>query len=149
MFRGVDMIIRDMIEDDIPELAALYRQFWNEQSDPGKMREVFSKEIQSGAYILLSAVHSGHLIGSVMGIVCCELYGNCLPFLVVEDMVVDTAAQRKGIGRALLEELEARAKAKGCSQIILVTETSRTGACRFYEAMGYNPDINKGYKKKL
>jgi len=84
-----------------------------------------------------------------MGIVCDELYGNCKPFLVVENMVVDRNYRRKGIGKMLFEELEKQAKIKECSQIILVTDTEREAACRLYESMGFHPTINKGYKKKL
>jgi len=75
-------------------------------------------------------------------------YGECRPFLLVENMVVDIAHRKKGIGRALFA-LEKRAKAKGCTQIILVTEAERRDACGFYESVGFHPTINKGYKKKL
>jgi len=45
-------------------------------------------------------------------------------------------------------ELEKRAEER-CNQIILVTETNRIDACRFYESVGYKPEIHKGFKKKL
>jgi ribosomal protein S18 acetylase RimI-like enzyme len=48
-----------------------------------------------------------------------------------------------------LAELEKRAKAMDCRQTILVTETERKAACRFYESAGFHPTANKGYKKKL
>jgi len=101
------------------------------------------------AYILLCAAEDEKLAGSATGIVCEELYEDCKPFLVVENMVVDSAYRKKGIGKALLAELEKRAKAKGCTQMILVTETERKDACRFYESAGFHPTANKGYKKKL
>jgi ribosomal protein S18 acetylase RimI-like enzyme len=62
-------------------------------------------------------------------------------------MIVDKSRRRRGIGRALYAHLEKSAHEVGCAQIILVTEASREDACGFYEAMGFHPDKNKGYKK--
>jgi GNAT superfamily N-acetyltransferase len=138
-----------MMIDDIPQLAELYKQFWCEDSDIEKMKIKFIKLQKSDTHILLSAVEQNQLIGSVTGIVCEELYGDCRPFLVVEDMVVDKNKRKQGVGKALFSELERLAKNKNCTQIILVTESDRIDACSFYESMGFHPTANKGYKKKL
>jgi len=143
------MTIRDLQLGDIPALAQLYRQFWGEGSDVQKMKDIFAELRDNDAYILLCAAQNDNVCGSVMGIVCQELYGNCQPFLVLENMVVDSACRRMGVGKALLAELEARAKAKGCKQVILVTEADRDDACGFYGAAGFHPTANKGFKKKL
>ncbi|MCO5387148.1 GNAT family N-acetyltransferase [Desulfosporosinus sp.] len=143
------MIIRDMIAEDIPQLAVLYKQFWNEESSVESMYENFSKFHEDDSYLLLSAVENNQLIGSVMGIICGELYGDCKPFMVLENMIVDNKYRNHGVGKGLISELEKRAVEKGCSQIILVTDTNRIDACKFYESAGYNPDTHKGYKKKL
>ncbi|MDF2686435.1 MAG: acetyltransferase [Clostridia bacterium] len=143
------MIIRKMTIEDIPELTDLYKQFWGEESNIEKMVKKFSELQKSDTHILLSAIEENHLIGTVTGIVCEELYGDCRPFLVVEDMIVDKSNRKQGVGKALFSELEKLAKNKNCTQIILVTETERTDACGFYEAMGFHPTANRGYKKKL
>jgi len=143
------MIIRQLIIEDIEPLSKLYYQFWNEDSDAQKMKDKFTQLQNNNAYIFLCAVENEKIIGSVMGIVCEELYGDCMPFLVAENMVVDNTFRKKGIGKALFEELEKRAKGRGCTQIILVTETERKDACGFYESTGFHPTANKGYKKKL
>lgn len=143
------MEIRPMKIEDIPNLAALYRQFWNEDSCVEKMSAQFLKLQSSSTHIFLAATEQGHLIGSVMGVVCEELYGQCRPFLVVENMIVDTDHRKKGGGKALMTELQQAAIDRGCTQMILVTETNRLDACRFYESVGFHPLANKGYKKKL
>jgi len=145
----MNMTIRYLQLQDIPALAELYRQFWGESSNVEKMKEKFAQLREREDYILLSAVEGEKLCGSVMGIVCQELYGECAPFLVLENMVVDSAYRRGGVGKALLAELEKWAKAKGCRQIILVTEAYREDACGFYEAEGFHPTASKGFKKKF
>ena len=143
------MFIRDMQIEDVESLSDLNTLFWNESSDSQKMRHKFAQLQINDAYILLCAIENERLVGSVMGIVCEELYGDCRPFLVVENMVVDSSYRNKGIAKALLAELEKRAKARTCTRMILVTETARKDACRLYESVGFHPTANKGYKKKL
>jgi len=143
------MIIREMIAEDIPQLAQIYRQFWNEGSAVETMYENFNKFHDDGLHVLLSAVENNQLIGSVMGVICGELYGNCKPFMVMENMIVDNKFRNNGIGKALISELEKKASEKNCTQIILVTEANRVDACKFYESAGYNSDKHKGFKKKL
>lgn len=138
-----------MIADDIPQLAELYRQFWDEKSCVETMYKKFCRFREVGSHILLSAVENGLLIGSAMGVICGELYGDCRPFLVLENMIVDKKFRKRGVGKALIFELEKKAVEKSCTQIILVTETNRIEACKFYEYAGYSPDTHRGYKKKL
>ena len=143
------MQIRALTVDDMESLSALYYQFWNEVSDVPKMKASFHAMQSDEAYILLGAEEAGKLVGSVMGIVCRELYGDCAPFLVLEDMIVDQNYRKQGVGKLLFRELEKRAVLKGCAQVILVTDTSRKDAQGFYESMGFHPAANRGYKKKL
>jgi GNAT superfamily N-acetyltransferase len=143
------MEIRELKFDDLPHLALLYKNFWNEDSDIQKMEIIFDKLKNNDSYIFLCAVEDNKICGSIMGIICYELYGNCDPFLVVEDMIVDVNYRRKGIGKNLFMEIEKIAKEKKCRQILLITESFRKDACGFYESIGFDPLKNKGYKKKI
>jgi GNAT superfamily N-acetyltransferase len=97
-----DYRITELASEDIPALAVLYRQFWGEDSDAVRMKVQFEKLRARGTHIFLCAKNKNELCGSVMGIVCEELYGDCRPFLVIENMVVDEKCRRQGIGLALL-----------------------------------------------
>ncbi|HNX13741.1 MAG TPA: GNAT family N-acetyltransferase [Oscillospiraceae bacterium] len=141
-------IIRDLVMEDMAQLAALHEQFWGDKSDVERMKSEFPVIMQENRHIILVAERDGIVIGSVMGIVCRELYGDCRPFMVVEDMVVDRQSRRGGIGFQLLTELEKRARERNCAQMLLVTEADRIAACGLYEKYGFQKN-NKGYKKKL
>ena len=84
-----------------------------------------------------------------MGIVCQELYGRCLPFMVVEDVIVDQAHRRRGIGSQLMRRIEGEADKNNCSYIMLVTDAHRDEAIGFYEHIGYHPDKYRACKKYL
>lgn len=143
------MIIRGLRDDDLPVLAELYRQFWGEGSSLEKMRAAFQRLAADPDYLFLGAEQEGRLVGSVMGIVCEELYGDCKPFMVVEDMIVDHHHRRLGVGSLLMRELERLAVERDCQYIIFVTEAERTEAHRFYESLGYKPEAYRGFKKRL
>ena len=143
------MDINKMVESDIPELALLYRQFWNEDSSVEKMKAKFKKLDADPNYILLSARIDSKLVGSVMGIICEELYGDCRPFLVIENLIVDSTHRKKGIAKSLLLRLEKVAIEHQCTQIILVTEKVRQDAIDFYASLGFDPATHTGFKKSL
>ena len=143
------MEIRTLEIGDMKSLSKLYYQFANKESNTEKMERKFCELQNNKSYIFLCAVENGQLIGSVRGVICESLYGECNPFLVVEDMIVDSEHRKKGIGKSLFQELEKQAVSKGCTQVILVTGETRIDAHKFYESMGFHATEYKGYKKKL
>jgi ribosomal protein S18 acetylase RimI-like enzyme len=141
--------IERLQQDDLPDLAELYRQFWGEESSLDTMRMTYQRLAANPNYIFLAAKHDGQLIGSVMGIICEELYGDCDPFMVVEDVIVDKDQRRKRVGAGLMREIENVAVQRGCGYILFVTESNRNEAIRFYESLGYKSDDYRGFKKRL
>ena len=143
------MRIRELIQSDLGSLAELYEQFWGEKSSVEKMQRTYKRLKANTNYIFLVAEQKGHLSGALMGIICEELYGDCRPFLVIEDVIVDKAYRHTGIGTALMREIENRAVFHNCNYIIFVTESERTDAVQFYQSLGYSTDTYKGFKKRL
>ena len=88
--------------------------------------------------------------GEVLGYIHIVDYDGCYfgPHKDVIALAVLPTAQGKGIGRALLDAAEARAKADGCNGMRLNSGFGREGAHRFYEACGYhNRKDQKNYVK--
>jgi GNAT superfamily N-acetyltransferase len=63
-------------------------------------------------------------------------------------LVVDEAHRGTGIGRALVEALEAEARALGCAVFFLTTAEPRADAHAFYEEIGLE-HTGRRYGKKL
>ena len=143
------MKIRKLLPSDLEALARLYRQFWGEESNLDRMKAIYEELSTNPKYILLCATMDEVVVGSVMGIVCDELYGECRPFLLMENLVVDAGFRRHGIGKALLSELEKKAREWKCSQILFITEADRKDAVSFYKSAGYNAQKHIGFKKSL
>jgi ribosomal protein S18 acetylase RimI-like enzyme len=122
------MKIGEMTEQDLPALAGLYRQFRGEESSPDEMRETFRRLEKDPNYTFLCARRGDRLLGSVLGIICEELYGDCRPFMVVEDVIVDREQRRRGIGSVLMRAIEDQAVSRNCSYIMFVTDSTRVDA---------------------
>ena len=112
-------------EQDLPDLGRLYGQFRGEQSCLEDMRKTFRRLQKNANYILLGVRVGGSLVASVMGILCEELYGRCRPFMVVEDVIVDRAYRRRGIGSLLMQAIEEEALRNNCGYIMLVTDEAQ------------------------
>jgi ribosomal protein S18 acetylase RimI-like enzyme len=55
----------------------------------------------------------------------------------IETLVVEARHRRRGIGRRLLEEAAAWARAQGAVELVLTTWTGNAAADAFYERLGY------------
>jgi len=141
--------IERLTKHDLSPLSELFRQFCGQNTSLKKMRVAYSKLATNPSYILLAAKQSARLVGFAMGIICEELYGDCRPFMVIEDLIVDRNQQRGGVGAALMRELEICAIDYDCYQIIFITEADRTEALKFYWALGYEFEPYKGFKKQI
>ena len=58
-------------------------------------------------------------------------------FAEIGGLVVDTAARRQGIGRALMAQAEAWAREHGFAEVRLRSGLHRTDAHEFYRSIGY------------
>jgi len=105
-------------------LTALYRSVgWSAYTDhPDKMAKLLS-----GSLWYRGAYHDGQLIGLI------RVVGDDCSIAYIQDILVDPAYQRQGIGAALLQA--ALARFASIRQIVLLTDgTAQTSA--FYEAAG-------------
>lgn len=141
--------IKEINKKDLFDLAALYEDLSNQNSHIVKMEENYKKIEADQNYILLGAEYNGKIVGSVMGIICVDLVGLCKPFMVIENVIISNAFRRKGIGKKLMLELEKIAQDRNCNYVLFVSGKQRADAHKFYESIGYKPDMVQGFKKFL
>lgn len=61
------------------------------------------------------------------------------PSVNICDFAVLPEFRNKGVGRALLEEVETRARLRGCCKLTLEVHDSNDGAKRLYRRFGFGP----------
>ena len=59
------------------------------------------------------------------------------PAAKIDGIVVDESHRGQGIGRALIAEMEAEARVRGCPLLYLTTATRRADAHEFYRRVGF------------
>lgn len=141
--------IREVTKGDLNDLCRLYEELMDQPTNYEKMVEVFDIIQAKGDYHVLGAFKDGVLAGSVMGIVCQDLVGECRPFMVIENVVVSDRFRRLGIGKQLMMNIEAIACEKNCSYVIFVSGGQRKEAHAFYEKLGFKDEKVEGYRKHL
>ena len=145
----MNLKIRRIRKNALGALAKLYEGFWNETSSLRKMEKAFDKIRKNRNQIILNAFDKNKLIGTLLAVICEELYGNCNPFAVIEDFIVDKSYRRQGVGRALMEKAEEILRTRKCNNVLLITERNRKDANGFYQSLGFPTGIHVGYKKPL
>ncbi|NMM63012.1 GNAT family N-acetyltransferase [Clostridium sp. P21] len=135
---------------DLNDLNNLYEQLLNKKADSKKLKNKFEFIDSNKNYILVGAKDDdNNLVGSLLGIICQDIAGDCKPFMVVDNVIVKSNCRRMGIGKALMSFIEDIARKEDCYFTMLVSAFCRKGAHKFYESIGYNNDVVKGFKKYL
>lgn len=144
-----EITIRKIQKEDLIGLKELYKDAFNSETNYEKMVEVHRIIENNENYILLCALINDKVIGSVLGVICQELIGNCTPFLVIEDVAVLSTCRRFGVAKKLMLKIEEYAKINKCNMILFVSSEHRIGAHKLYESLGYAVDKVNGYRKRL
>jgi ribosomal protein S18 acetylase RimI-like enzyme len=64
-------------------------------------------------------------------------------------LAVDPGRRKNGYGRIIMEEVEQRIRAKGCSKINLQVRATNKEVIQFYQSLGYSDDHVIGLGKRL
>ncbi|MBO9599379.1 MAG: GNAT family N-acetyltransferase [Cohnella sp.] len=141
--------IRTIEERELHSLASLYSELIDIPTDVTKMAQVFNTIKNNENYVVLGAFNGEELLGSLMGVVCLDLIGDCKPFMVIENVIVSARARRQGAGKQLMRHIEQVARDRNCWYMILVSGETRKEAHLFYERLGFKEERVQGYRKHL
>jgi ribosomal protein S18 acetylase RimI-like enzyme len=108
-------------------------------NDPAKD---IARKLNVGADLFLVDERDGDIVGSVMG--GYEGHRGWVNYLAV-----NPSHQRKGIGRALMAEVEIKLIELGCPKINLQVRATNQAVIAFYESLGFANDNAVGLGKRL
>lgn len=125
------LIVRDAIADDLPAMIQLERRWstaahWTQQ----QYEQLFADQMPArlGLIAQEDAVHA------ILGfLVARRLHSEW----ELENLVVERAALRKGIGARLVQELFGRAQQNKSDAVFLEVRDSNVAARRLYEKLGF------------
>ncbi len=98
--------------------------------------------------MILLAVPDGHPAGTLELLIVEGITRGGRPWAQVENVVVDTAHRRRGIGAALMEAALGIAREAGCAKVQLVSNERRGPAHAMYRAAGFSAPV-VGFRRYL
>ena len=117
---------------DVPQLLLLYSQLVSQrQPDP----TVVAAALAMPSTLVLVAAEGASLLGTAT--ISVRVVPSFGKVGYIDDVVVDTAARGRGLGRQLTEECLRRASLFGCRRVELTSSAKRVEANAMYLKMGF------------
>jgi len=135
----MSLVIRQADTADLPAVLALYAQldFNNGKAlSEQAAQKIFAEFAGYPSYRLFVVTDGPVVLGTYALLVMHNLAHGGTPSAVVEDVVVASDQQGRGIGRQLMAHAKDQARAAGCYKLALSSNRQRHGAHAFYESLG-------------
>ena len=135
------MIIRDLRAEDRPQWNDLWRgylDFYESELAPEVSDVTFARLLDPSEPMFCLAAEDG---GALLGLVHCVLHRGTWSvenFCYLEDLFTAPAARKRGVGRALIEAVYARADELNCSRVYWLTHESNAAGRSLYDQVARN-----------
>src|ERR671936_1053946 len=126
--------VRQATPDDATELARLLDLFDSMEATP----EQVAARMLACQNMLTTFI--GEMDGQPIGFACLRLVPHLQgdePYAELTEIYVDAPFRPQGVGRALIAQVEAAARAAGAREVVLITGFDNAGAQAAYRASGY------------
>ncbi len=122
--------------DDLARLFDAYRRFYAQPSNPVRAREWLRERLRFGESVVLVARRHGGVAGFTQ---LYPMYSSVrmARTWILNDLYVDPASRRNGVGHALLEAATRFARDDGAAGISLETSRDNEAARALYRAAGW------------
>jgi GNAT superfamily N-acetyltransferase len=133
--------IRQAESADVAAVLVLYAQIdFNNANvlSEAAAQKIFAEFSRYPSYRLFVAMEAAQVVGSYALLVMHNIAHGGMPSAVVEDVVVASAFQGRGIGRQMMDHAKEQAQSAGCYKLALSSNRKRHAAHAFYESLGFD-----------
>jgi GNAT superfamily N-acetyltransferase len=137
----MSVYIRQAESADVAAVLALYAQIDFNNGDvlsEAAALKIFAEFSRYPSYRLFVAINGTQVVGSYALLVMHNMAHGGMSSAVVEDVVVASVFQGRGIGRQMMDHAKEQAKAAGCYKLALSSNRKRHAAHAFYESLGFD-----------
>ena len=130
-----DVSVRDADERDAPAIASLCGQLGYPTPAEAVVPRLDRLRENGQTRVVVAAI--GDAIVGLATIHLRHMLNHESPIGQLTLLVVDESVRGRGVGRILVAESEAWARARGCKRFVVTTALRRADAHAFYEKLGY------------
>ena len=138
----MNMEIRKFGEEDREAVVLLWTEVFGYDAPHNEPSVSIEKKVSRDPDLFLVAVAEGKVIGTVMG-----GYDGHRGWIY--SLAVDKPWLSRGVGTALMEEIEVRLKTLGCLKVNLQVMVSNSEVVNFYQKQGYLVEERISMGKRL
>ena len=145
------MTVRRIKKTDLDNLILLYEHLHDNDIVTSKeaLGKIWEKIIDSDFFI--------YFVIEIDNVIVCSCNLTIIPNLtrggksigLIENVVTHLNHRNKGLGKVIMNEAIEVAKNQGCYKVMLLSDSRRIEAHKFYESLGFSSDNKIGYIKKL
>jgi GNAT superfamily N-acetyltransferase len=139
-------IVRLAARADAAALQSLYRQLVDDENVNVTESQIHLITEDARTRLFVCEIDD-YVRATVLVSLCADVMYAGQPFAVLENLVVDRGCRGKGMGQALLREVEQFCLSRNCSKMMLLSSVSRVDAHRFFEHAGFRADLKRGFVK--
>ena len=135
------MIIRELQEDDLHQLLALYEHLHSTDvalPDMATIETMWREILSNPSYHYVGGFVEDRLASSCTLTVIPNLTRGCAPYGLIENVVTHSAHRNKGFGKAILAHALNTAWSRNCYKVMLLTGRKDQATLQFYESAGFN-----------
>jgi ribosomal protein S18 acetylase RimI-like enzyme len=136
------MNIRPYQEADEPAVIALWREAFPDEPAHNVPAEVIRRKLAVQRDLFLVAEVGGAVVGTVLA-----GYDGHRGWL--HKVAIAAAHRRRGVGSALVRQVEAALRAVDCPKVNLQVRAANAGVVAFYEALGYRVEPVMSLGKRI
>lgn len=140
--------IRTLQKSDLEGLLSLYRHLHpvdDPLPPPKKVEDIWRDILADPHQLYLGVFTDNRLVAVCNGSIILNLTRGARPFAVIDNVVVHSDFQRRGIGRALMERMVDECRSHQCYKIMLMSSRKRSDAHAFYRSIGFDPDVKQAF----
>jgi GNAT superfamily N-acetyltransferase len=142
-----EVSVRAATEEDFGEVERLLGHL-ADPLEPGSGRDAFRRTRADPRRMVLLALLDERAVGTLDVLVVDNITHRGSPWMGVENVVVEPAARRRGVGRALVMAAVDLAKGAGCYKVQLLSGEHRAEAHGLYRSLGFDAPV-RGFRRYL
>ena len=132
-----DILVRDAEERDAPAVASLCGQLGYPTPAEAVASRMDRLRSDGGGQVRVVVAVDGDTVVGLATVHLRYMINHEAPIGQLTLLVVDERVRGRGVGRILVAESEAWARARGCKRFVVTTALRRTEAHAFYEKLGF------------